>query len=177
MKSHARKLLTTITAMVVFLGGLVMLAQPAAAATKCKTYSSHKTCVTISDPKPSKFIVGFRDSVYNGRSYTISGSCTSTTSKSTSHSVSVSVSAETKALIFATFSASVSYDISKSMSSGYSTSASFKIPPKSTVYCTRGILKRYRAGKHVTHYYSGGAGTITKYWTTGAPNVRQWRIT
>lgn len=157
--------------------GILVATPSASAATSCKTGYNYKACATIDYLKPSSFIVGYRDSVYNGKSYTISGSCTSNTSVSVTHKVSTSVKAEVKAAIFASFEASFSFDISKSMTSGFSTSASFKVPPKSTVYCTRGVLNRRAYGHSTLSYYSGGAGTIKQTWTTGAPSVRQWRIT
>lgn len=172
-----KSILTRLGAFLVTLGVasslLVVVAQPASAATKCESWQNFKKCVTIGSAKPSKFIVGYKDSITNTKNYAISGSCTATTSKTVKFSVSSSVSSSAD-LVFATFDLTVSYNIEKSMSSGYSTSASFRIYPHDTVYCTRGVLKRYRAGKIVYTRWGGAKDTV--WFTTGAPSVRNWRI-
>lgn len=153
----------------------MVVAQPASAATKCRTGNSYKVCATIGTAKPSRFIIGYEHAIYNPQNYTITASCEATTSQTVKYGVSTSVKAEAN-LIFSSFEASVSYNIEKSMSTGYKTTVNFKIPPKTRKICQRGVLKRYRKGKLVTSWYSAGAGTKTQYFTAGAPSIKEWRI-
>lgn len=169
-----RRLITIFAAIVI---ALPLGAGASQAATKCSSSYSSKTCATTTSRAGSTFVAGYRDSVINQKSYAINGTCQASTSKTVGHSVSTSVTASVKGLIFASMDATLSANIDKSMSTGYVTSASFKVPARSTVKCDRGIYTE-KANGYTTHsWYSAGKGGSTKsYWTSTAPSRAAWVI-
>jgi hypothetical protein len=166
----------TAAALAVVLAAPVASALPASAASACSTTSNSKTCAYTDSRQATSWKVCYRDSIYNGLSYGITGNCQASTSVTVSHTVSVSVTASAKALIFASMEATLSADVSTSMSTGYVTSANFSIPAKTTVYCDRGIIKENVKGHTTTWWYSAGAGQSTTYWSSSAPARAQWKI-
>lgn len=169
-----RRLITLLAAVAI---ALPLGAGAGQAATKCATGYSSKTCATTTSRAGSTFVVGYRDSIINGKSYAINGTCQASVSKTVSHSVSTSVTASVKGLIFASMDATLSANIDKSMTTGYVTSAAFKVPAKSTVKCDRGIYTEKANGYTTLTWYSAGKGGSTKTnWSSTAPSRAAWHI-
>lgn len=120
--------------------------------------------------------IGYRDSITNNRGYAITGHCEASTSKTSTYSLGTTLGTEIKAGIFGGVKAEVNANIEKSMSSGYVTSANFRIPANSTVYCDRGIVNERLQGYTKLNYCGGGCGTKTTKWTFTAPERLRWWI-
>lgn len=119
---------------------------------------------------------GWRDSISNARNYAIEGSCEAQESKTFTYSVGSTLSTEIKAGIFGGVKAEINASIAKSTTTGYVTSATFKIPAHDTVYCDRGTVQETIKGFTKINYFSGGGGTIKKYWKFKAPTRARWWI-
>ncbi|MEU4196131.1 hypothetical protein AB0E69_29790 [Kribbella sp. NPDC026611] len=165
-----------LTATLGVVGLSIVQAPDAAAATSCRSGSNWQACSTIDKRIPVSFTAGYRDSVRNDKSYSITGQCEASTSKTVTWGVSVSVKEQLKAAIFASIEASVTANVELSMTTGYVTSANFTVRAHDTVYCDRGIYQENVKGHSTLSYYGGGAGTIHQSWTAHAPSRAQWRI-
>lgn len=161
--------------------GLVTGSPPASADTRCFTtsgaHADTRTCHTVDKRFNRVFVAGYQDGVNNRKGYPIQATCTATTQTKQSYSVSSSVEAEAGG-IFLTIKASISASISKEMTSGFSTSATFKVPPHSYVYCDRGILNERVAGHSVRTVceHQQGCTKSRKSWEAKAPSRRLWKI-
>lgn len=80
-------------------------------------------------------------------------------------------------------SASVSGGLARSTTSGYSTSATFKVPARSTVSCQRGVVtQNFRSLRSTKVQYLNSKGKVIRVTTSSAPvtgkapATAQWRI-
>lgn len=160
---------------------------PVAANQSCTTTKSTvrlvKTCYGAPQRSSQGWVVGYRDSVRNDLSSSITGACTASTSTTVTYTLSVSASAEASAWIFAKASASVSGGLARSTTSGYSTSATFKVPARSTVSCQRGVVtQNFRSLRSTKVQYLNSKGKVIRVTTSSAPvtgkapATAQWRI-
>ena len=161
---------------------LVMLAAVPAPATAapnkidCGETQSSSWCSYITKNIVDSKTIGYRDSITNNRSYAIEGRCEANTSKSSTYTLGASLSSEIKAGIFGGVKAEINSSVAKSMTTGYVTSAAFRIPANSTVYCDRGIVNERLKGYTKLSYCGGGCSTTTKNWTFKAPARLRWWI-
>lgn len=161
--------------------GLVAGYSTSLAATRCFNSSSPhadiRTCHTVDHRYNRVFTPGYQDGVHNRKNYAINATCTATSQTTQKFSVSSSVEAEAGG-IFLTIKASISASISKEMSTGFSTSADFKVPAHSYVYCDRGILNERVAGHTVTRVceHQQQCTKTRRNWTAKAPSRRLWEI-
>jgi hypothetical protein len=179
-----RKLLAALAATLAVVFSTVVVAGPAEAKTGCvKTKKSGDTqyykCVTSIKTSSRKFTIGYKDSVRNGTGSSIEGNCTSSQSKTVTRSISSSVEAEA-GFIFGKASVKVEGSFQKSVSSGYSTSATFKVPARTTRYCDRGVVSYKVTGHFLRMYCSIKHGTCHVYgdknFSGRAPTRAQWDI-
>lgn len=144
---------------------------------QCRTRTNMHYCSYITKNIENRRLIGYRDSVWNGRKYAIRATCQASTSKTSRHSVGAKLSTEIKAGIFGGIQAEVNSSVEKSMTTGYVTSASFRVPARDTVYCDRGIVNELVKGRtRVTHFSASGSTSKTTYWTAKAPARARWWI-
>ncbi|MFS3128271.1 hypothetical protein ACLM5J_07675 [Nocardioides sp. Bht2] len=159
---------------------VVLFAPPMASAAPnkidCGQTRSSSWCSYVTQNIEDSKTIGYRDSISNGRRYAISGHCEASTQKTSSYSIGSTLGTEIKAGIFGGVKAEINSNIEKSMTSGYVTSATFKIPANSTVYCDRGIVNERLKGYTKLHACGGGCSTTTKNWTFQAPARLRWWI-
>lgn len=159
---------------------VVLLAPPTASAAPnkidCGQTRSSSWCSYVTQNIVDSKTIGYRDSISNGRNYAIEGHCEASTQKTSSYSIGSTLGTEIKAGIFGGVKAEINSNIEKSMTSGYVTSATFKIPKNSTVYCDRGIVNERLKGYTKLHACGGGCSTTTKNWTFQAPARLRWWI-
>ncbi len=151
-------------------------AKAAANKIDCGESQSSSWCSYITKNIVDNKTIGYRDSITNNRRYAIEGRCEATTTKTSTYTLGASISTEIKAGIFGGVKAEINASVAKSMSTGYSTSATFRIPANSTVYCDRGIVNERLQGYTRLHYCGGGCHSTTKRWTFKAPERLRWWI-
>jgi hypothetical protein len=170
-----------------FLGALLALtttmlvlvpaeAQAALNKIDCGQTDNSSWCSYVTQNIENSRTIGYRDSIYNGRNYRISGHCEANTSKTSTYSLGSTLGTEIKAGIFGGVKAEINSNVAKSMTTGYVTSATFKIPAHSTVYCDRGIVNERLKGYTKLNYCGGGCSTEKKSWTFKAPARLRWWV-
>lgn len=175
LTGRALTLLATFALAFVILG---MPTQANAAPNKidCGQTNSSSWCSYVTQNIVDNKTIGYRDSITNNRNYGISGHCEASTSRTSTYTLGSTIGTEIKAGIFGGVKAEINASVEKSMTSGFVTSATFRIPANSTVYCDRGIVNERLKGYTKLHYCGGGCHTTTKYWTFQAPERLRWWI-
>lgn len=175
IRSRAAALLSAVMA-----AATIVMVPPAAHAAPnkidCGRNTNSSWCSYVTRNIADSRTIGYRDSISNNRGYAIQGSCEANTSKSSTYTLGTTVGTEVKAGIFGGVKAEINASVAKSMTTGYVTSATFKVPANSTVYCDRGIVNERLKGYTKLHYCGGGCNTVTKEWTFKAPARLRWWI-
>jgi hypothetical protein len=176
-KTTVQRIISAMAALSLSCVALIAVS-PTASASTCRTHGngSLRTCSEVTSTKRSTFKVAYRDAIINDTSRTISGTCKATESKTTKHTVNVSLSTAVKAGIFAEMDVTAGYALEKSLTSGFDTSGTFTVPPRSKVTCDRGTWVEKMSGYSVTRNLGPGGGRERTNWTSTAPERNAWRF-
>lgn len=179
ISSQASAVLVALLTALAAVATLVLVPTAAHAAPNkidCGQNDNSSWCSYVTQNIQDSRTIGYRDSIQNQRRYAIEGSCEATSTKTSTYTLGTTLGTEIKAGIFGGVKAEINASVARSMSSGFATSAKFKIPANSTVYCDRGIVNERLKGYTKRHYCGGGCHTETKYWTFKAPARLRWWI-
>ncbi len=130
-------------------------------------------CSSITSNSANSRVIAYRDSIQNLTRTSISASCSADQSKTVRWGVGASLETTIKAGIFGGIKGEINASVGRETTTGYTASATFKVPRNETVHCDRGVVKeivrgstRIMDGPHVT----------TQSWTASAPEAARWWI-
>jgi hypothetical protein len=158
--------------------GSSLLSSPSADASRagCNTTTYYEECVYFDGVIGESKVIDYRDSVYNGKSYTIQGECVAEESTTHGWKISIEISTSLRAPLFASFDAKVGGEINKSVTTKYGAKTTFDVKKHDTVNCDRGVTTDKFKGRRVVNYFSGGGGQVVTAYTAWAPIRQRWWV-
>lgn len=167
-----------LAGLVMLVGGLTVIqAQEANAAySRCvRDGSYYRACATVYRHLYNKRQVKYRTSVTNDLPRPVSGQCSMSKTQTWTFGLSFSAQWRVKAAVFASMQATFGGNLEYSSTTTRSTSVTFSVAPRETVFCDWGTVATYASGLTSQEWW-GPYRRTQRSFVAQAHNYDNWHI-